>query len=213
MGHDFANMWIKSSAMGAPLLTDAIRHAALALAALGCACALGAPLGVLAASNGWARSPILGAAALGRTLPSIALLTLLLPLLGVGALPAIVALTVLALPPIIINTDVGIRSTPAAALDAAAGLGMTGAQRLVRIVLPLALPAALTGLRTASVEVIGSATLATFIGAGGLGDDIVRGLQTGDLALLVAASAVVAGMAFATEALLGRIAAHASAQS
>jgi osmoprotectant transport system permease protein len=185
--------------MWAVLITDAGRHAELALAALACAVVLGAPLGVLAASSAACRAPILGLAALGRTLPSIALLTLLIPLLGVGAPPAIVALALLALPPVVINVDLGIRSTPADALDAATGLGMNALQRFVRVRLPHALPIAIAGLRTASVEVIGSATLATFIGAGGLGDDIVRGLQTGDMSLLVAASAFVAAMALAVE--------------
>ena len=185
--------------MWAVLTADAGRHAVLALAALLCAAAIGAPLGVVAATSTPWRGPILGLAAFGRTLPSIALLTLLIPLLGVGAPPAIVALALLALPPIVINVDLGIRNTPAAALDAATGLGMSAMQRFTRVRAPHALPIAIAGIRTASVEVIGSATLATFIGAGGLGDDIVRGLQTGDTTLLVLASAIVAGMALLVE--------------
>jgi len=185
--------------MWSVLFADTLRHALLALGSLGLACLIGAPFGLLAASRGWARSPILGAAALGRTLPSIAVLALLVPLLGVGVPPAIVALTLLALPPIVINVDVAIRSTSAASLDVARGLGMSARQRFARVVVPLALPIALAGVRTASVEVIGSATLATFVGAGGLGDDIVRGLQTGDGGLLAIASAIVAAMALAVE--------------
>jgi osmoprotectant transport system permease protein len=185
--------------MWAELSADTLRHALLALGALALACLVGGPFGLLAASRAWARSPILGVAALGRTLPSIAVLALLVPLLGVGAAPAIAALTLLALPPIVINVDLAIRSTPAAALDVARGLGMSPRQRFTRVVVPLALPIALAGVRTASVEVIGSATLATFVGAGGLGDDIVRGLQTGDSRLLLIASAIVAAMALATE--------------
>jgi len=157
------------------------------------------PLGLLAAARGWARAPILAAAAVGRTLPSIAVLALLVPLLGVGAPPALAALTLLALPPIVINIDLALRSTPLSALDVAAGLGMSSTQRFARVVVPLALPVALAGVRTAGVEVIGSATLATFVGAGGLGDDIVRGLQTGDTTLLALASAIVAAMALAVE--------------
>jgi osmoprotectant transport system permease protein len=156
-------------------------------------------LGTLAALKSAWRTPVLGAASFGRTLPSIALLTLLIPVMGVGAPPAIVALVLLALPPIVINVDLGLRGTPAAALDAATGLGMDARQRFARVRVPHALPIALAGLRTASVEVIGSATLATFIGAGGLGDDIVRGLQTGDGTLLAAAAAVVAAMALIAE--------------
>ncbi len=192
--------------MWANLTTDAGRHAELALAALLCAGTAGVALGTLAACVAPCRAPILGLAALGRTLPSIALLTLLIPLVGVGAPPAIIALTLLALPPIVVNVDLGIRGTPAAALDAAMGLGMTALQRFTRIIVPHALPISIAGLRTATVEVIGSATLATFIGAGGLGDDIVRGLQTGNTTLLVAAAALVAAMAFAAELVLDQLA-------
>jgi osmoprotectant transport system permease protein len=185
--------------MWAVLFADTLRHALLAAGAMTLACLIGAPFGLLAASRNWARSPILGAAALGRTLPSIAVLALLVPLLGVGVPPAIVALTLLALPPIVINVDLAIRSTPAAALDVARGLGMSARQRFAGVIVPLAFPIAIAGVRTAGVEVIGSATLATFVGAGGLGDDIVRGLQTGDGTLLAIASAIVAAMALATE--------------
>jgi osmoprotectant transport system permease protein len=185
--------------MWAVLFADTLRHAALALGALALACLIGGPFGLLSATRGWARPAILAAAALGRTLPSIAVLALLVPVLGVGTAPAIAALTLLALPPIIINVDLAIRNTPAAVLDVATGLGMSASQRFGRVIVPLALPVALAGVRTAGVEVIGSATLATFVGAGGLGDDIVRGLQTGDGTLLAVSSAIVATMALLVE--------------
>jgi osmoprotectant transport system permease protein len=195
--------------MWASILQHAWRHAILSLDALACAAVLGCAVGTAA----WAWSPgrglLLGAAALGRTIPSIALLMLLIPLLGIGIAPAVVALTLLALPPIVVNVDVALREVSAPVLDAALGLGMTPLQRFTRISVPLALPVALSGLRTASVEVIGSATLATFIGAGGLGDDIVRALQTSDLPLLLASTVTVAAMAFAAEFLLARLAARA----
>ena len=105
---------------------------------------------------------------------------LLLPWLGVGAAPAVIALALLAIPPIVIAVDLGIRGVSPAALDAATGMGMTPVQRFARVVVPLALPVSFAGLRTATTETIASATLATFIGAGGLGDEIVRGLQTDD---------------------------------
>ena len=192
--------------MWADLLQHAVRHAQISLEALAFACAIGVPLGTLAATVRRLKDPVLAAAAIGRTLPSLALLTLLLPWLGVGLLPAVVALVVLALPPIVVNVDLAIAGVPVSAVDAATGLGMTRQQRFVRVVTPLAVPVAIAGVRTAAVEVIGSATLATFIGAGGMGDDIVRALQTNDVPLLVAASAVVALMAFAAEFLLARAA-------
>ena len=192
--------------MWADIAAHAWRHAEIAGAALILACAVGLPMGVLAAEGRGARTPILAAASIGRTLPSVALLTLMLPVLGVGLLPAVVALTILALPPIVVNADIALAGVAPAALDAATGLGMTAAQRFSRVSVPLALPVALAGIRTASVEVVGSATLATFVGAGGLGDDIVRALQTSDMPLLAASAVTVAAMAFGAELILARLA-------
>jgi len=137
---------------------------------------------------------------------------LLLPWLGVGTLPAVLALALLAIPPIVINVDVAIRGVAAAAIDAATGMGMTGVQRFARVVVPAALPVSLVGLRTATTETIASATLATFVGAGGLGDDIVRGLQTDDARLLFAAAASVAALALVADLLLSIAARRCAAQ-
>jgi osmoprotectant transport system permease protein len=123
----------------------------------------------------------------------------------VGIRPALVALALLAIPPLVINVDLGIRGVAPSAIDAATGLGMTAAQRFTRVIVPLSLPVAIAGVRTAAVEVIASATLATFIGAGGLGDDIVRALQTNDASLLLAAAALVAALAFVAEFALGKL--------
>ncbi|HVR47405.1 MAG TPA: ABC transporter permease [Candidatus Binatia bacterium] len=185
------------------------QHLSLSSAALALALFAGLPLGVLAAESAGLRGGVLALAGVGRTLPSLAVLMLLLPWLGVGVAPAVVALALLAIPPIVISVDVAIRGVPAAALDAAAGMGMTPLQRFARVVVPLALPVSLAGLRTAATETIASATLATFIGAGGLGDDIVRGLQTDDAPLLFTAAAVVAALALGADLALsaaGRLA-------
>ena len=178
-------------------------HLVLAFSGLALALAAGLPLGVLAAESRALRGVVLALAGVGRTLPSLAVLMLLLPWLGVGATPAIVALALLAIPPIVISVEVGIRGVPFAALDAAAGMGMTPLQRFARVVVPFALPVSFAGLRTATTETIASATLATFIGAGGLGDEIVRGLQTDDPALLFAAAAAVAALALVADLALG----------
>lgn len=178
-------------------------HLVLALSALALALSAGLPLGVLAAESARVRGAVLALAGIGRTLPSLAVLMLLLPWLGVGAAPAIVALALLAIPPIVIAVDLGIRGVPSAMLDAAAGMGMTRMQRFVRVVVPFALPVSFVGLRTAATETIASATLATFIGAGGLGDEIVRGLQTDDPVLLFEAAAAVAALALGADLLLG----------
>ena len=184
------------------LAVHAGQHLALAFSALALALLAGLPLGILAAYAGPVRGLTLALAGIGRTVPSLAVLMLLLPLLGVGPLPAVVALALLAVPPILISVDVAIRGVPRPVLDAAAGLGMTAHQRFARVVVPLALPVSFAGVRTAATETIASATLATFIGAGGLGDEIVRGLQTGDGTLLIAGAAAVAALALGTELLL-----------
>ena len=181
------------------------QHLALSLSALALALSLGLPLGIVAAESAALRGVVLAMAGVGRTIPSLAVLMLLLPWLGVGAAPAIVALALLAIPPIVISVDLGIRGAPLAALDAAAGMGMTPIQRFARVVVPFALPVSLTGLRTAATETIASATLATFIGGGGLGDEIVRGLQTDDATLLIAGAVTVAALALGVELLLGQV--------
>jgi osmoprotectant transport system permease protein len=183
----------------AELWAHVAQHLTLASAALALALLAGLPLGVLAAERAGLRAGVLALAGIGRTLPSLAVLMLLLPWLGVGTAPAIIALALLAVPPIVISVDLGIRGVPAAALDAASGMGMTPLQRFVRVIVPLALPVSFTGLRTAATETIASATLATFIGGGGLGDEIVRGLQTDDAVLLFTAAAVVAALALAAD--------------
>ena len=145
----------------------------------------------------------MGAAGAFRVVPSLAILALAIPLLGLGFAPALLALVVLALPPIVINTDVGLRAVPAETLEAARGTGMTARQVGRRVRWPLALPVVAVGVRTASVEVIASATLAAFIGGGGLGDYIVGGLQSGNFGELVLGAATVALLALLVDAILG----------
>jgi osmoprotectant transport system permease protein len=192
--------------MWTDLATHAAQHVTLAACALALAAAAGLPLGSFAAQYAPLRNVALALAGIGRTLPSLAVLMFLLPVLGVGASPAIVALALLAIPPIVISVDVGIRGVPPGALDAATGLGMTPRQRFVRVIVPLALPVSFAGVRTAATETIASATLATFIGGGGLGDEIVRGLQTNDAPLLFAGAATVAILALGVEVALGGVA-------
>jgi osmoprotectant transport system permease protein len=191
--------------MWSDLAAHAAAHLGLAGSAMVLALAVGLPVGALAGSFGAFRNVALGLASVGRTLPSLAVLMLLLPVLGVGAAPAVVALALLAIPPIVIAVDLGVRGVPAGVLDAAAGMGMTAAGRFFRVVAPLALPVSFSGIRTAAIETIASATLATFIGAGGLGDDIVRGLQTNDPAILLAGALTVAMLALAVELALGAV--------
>jgi osmoprotectant transport system permease protein len=173
-------------------------YLALAAAALAAGTLAGVPLGILSSHVAAARTPVLAVVNVGRVVPSLAVLTFMLPLLGVGFLPALVALTLLAIPPIAITTDIAFRTVPPPAIDAARGMGMTPLQIFARVEWPLAFPFLFSGIRTAATEVIASAVLASFIGAGGLGEYIRTGLQGGDPAYLwtgVVAIAIIALLA------------------
>jgi osmoprotectant transport system permease protein len=180
-------------------------HLALAASALALALVAGVPLGALLARRGWVRAPALGAVYIARVVPSLAVLAIMLPLIGIGFWPALVALTLLAVPPIVLGTDIGLRGVPESALDAARGLGMTRRQTATRVEWPLAVPVVFSGVRTAAVEVVASATLAAFIGGGGLGEYIVNGLAENDRSQLLEGAVSVAVLALGTQWLLGGI--------
>ena len=180
-------------------------HLLLAGAALALALLAGLPAGVWAARSDRFRQLALGTINVGRVIPSLAVLALMLPLLGIGFWPALVALTLLAVPPIAINTDIGLRGVPAAMVEAARGLGMTQGQVRARAEWPLALPVVFAGVRTATVEVIASATLAAFIGGGGLGEYILNGLAEADTQQLLEGAVSVSILALGAEALLGAL--------
>jgi osmoprotectant transport system permease protein len=144
---------------------------------------------------------------IGRAVPSLALLTFMVPLFGLGFAPALAALAILATAPIAITTDVAFRGVSRAVIDAARGMGMTGTQILLRVEWPLAFPVIFAGVRTAATDVIASAVLAAFIGAGGLGELITTGLQANEPQRLwtgVAAIAVIAVVAEYALALVQR---------
>jgi len=180
-------------------------HVALAVSALLAALLVGIPLAAAIAERNRLRSVTIGAVNVLRVIPSLAVLVLALPLLGVGFRPALLALALLAIPPIVINTDLGLRSVPAPLLEAARGLGMTAKQISRRVRWPLAAPVVLAGVRTAAVEVIASATLAAFIGGGGLGEYIIDGLANQDYAELLTGAVSVAALAILTELALGAL--------
>jgi osmoprotectant transport system permease protein len=179
-------------------------HASLSACALGIAMVAGIPLGIWCSRRNIG-SAVVSAFSAARVVPSLAVLTLMLPLLGLGFAPALVALILLAWPPILINTYVGYRDVDPAAKEAAFGMGMTARQVMSRVESPLAFPIVIAGVRTAAVEVIASATLATFIGGGGLGDLINNGLQLNDTAMLLTGSACVTLMALAVELVLNGV--------
>ena len=180
-------------------------HVALSLAAIAVAAAIGMPLAAWSAGRPLARALTLLSAGGLRVVPSIAVLTLTLPYLGLGFRPALLALIVLGLPSIVINTELGLRSAAPAVLDAARGIGMTAGEVRKRVEWPLAVPFVLAGLRTAAIEIVASATLASFIGGGGLGDFIVDGLATDDLGELLLGAVSVAALALLIDAGFGRL--------
>ena len=180
-------------------------HIVLSAVALAIALVVGVPAGAWIARTPRISELGLGAIGAARVIPSLAVLALMIPLIGIGFAPSVVALVLLAIPPIAINTDLGLRSVPKAALDAAAGLGMSERQIRSRVEWPLAVPVVFSGVRTASVEVISSATLAAFIGGGGLGELIVNGLANNDVPSLLEGAAAVGALALLAETSLGLI--------
>jgi osmoprotectant transport system permease protein len=160
-------------------------HLLLCAASLLIACTLGVLLGILCAYKKSLNLTITGLFSAVRIIPSLAILFLCLPLLGVGLKPTVTALSFLALPPILINTAIAITSIPTALIEAGRAMGMNVMQIFFRVKAPLALPLFLTGFKTAAVEVCASATLAAYIGGGGLGVIIFTGLGLMRTELLV----------------------------
>jgi osmoprotectant transport system permease protein len=182
------------------------RHVVLSAAALALGALVAVPLGVgLARLPRAAAETTLRAVNTARTVPNLAILALALPFLGIGFAPSLAALTLLAVPPILTNTYVGIRDADPDAVEAARGMGMTTAQILRRVELPLVVPVLFAGVRTAAVQVVAGATLAAFIGGGGLGDFITAGIAMSDARLLLVGALPVALLAIATEAAFGRL--------
>lgn len=183
-------------------------HLQLALAALGLAIAISVPLGIAAARSPRLERPLLGAAALIQTVPGLALLAVMVPVLAalglrsIGFLPALVGLTLYGLLPILRNTVTGITGVDAALVEAARGVGMTERQQLVRVELPLAMPVIVAGIRTATVWTVGMATLSTPVGAPSLGNLIFSGLQTRNYASVLLGSAAAAALALLLDGLV-----------
>ena len=167
------------------LLGQIATHTGISLFALLVAAVIGIPCGYLASRSEKAEFIVSAPFEMLRVVPSLAFLILLIPIMGTGLAPAIVALTVLAVPPILLNTIVGFRSVPAFIIESAMGIGMTDKEILHKVRIPSAMPMILAGVRTALVEVFASTTLAAKIGAGGLGEIIFTGLGLNRTDLLV----------------------------
>jgi osmoprotectant transport system permease protein len=161
---------------------------------------IGLPLGIWVAHRTAIAQVVINVFNTFRIIPSLAILFLALPYLGLGFLPSLVALSVLAFPPVLINTYAGLRGVDPSITEAALGMGMSPFQGLLQVEFPLAVPAIVAGIRVASVEVISSATLAAFIGGGGLGNFITLGFELYDVSIMLVGAIPVALLALASEA-------------
>lgn len=186
-------------------------HLQLTLLALLFGIALSVPLGIVATRIGWLEQVVLGTAGAIQTIPSLALLAVMVPLLAalglesIGFLSAIIGLTLYGLLPILRNTVTGIRGVDPALKEAALGVGMTPAQQLRRVEVPLALPVMVGGIRTATAWTVGMATLSTPVGATSLGNYIFSGLQTRNFIAVLVGSIAAAVLALVLDALVHRV--------
>ena len=163
---------------------------------------IGVTLGALVSRNAFLAFLALNASGLLRAIPIIAVLILFVPIFGIGLLPAVIALIVIGIPPILLNTYTGIRGIDPAMIESAKGMGMTTFQIATRIQAPLVTPLVAAGIRTSAVQIIATATLAAFIGAGGYGDYIVDGFNVFNNTELIVGAVSVAILAMIIEVLL-----------
>lgn len=187
------------------LLEQTLTHIGLTFVSLLLALLIGIPLGILIARRQRLASGLLGVAGVLQTVPSVALLGLLIPLLGIGVGPALVALFLYALLPIIRNTYVGLTEVSASVREAARGVGMTDRQVLTRVELPLALPVIFAGIRTATVINVGVATLAAYVAAGGLGEFIFGGIALSNTNMMLAGAVPAALLSIGFDVGLARL--------
>ncbi len=163
------------------------------------------PLGILLTRSEKISGYIISFVSILQTVPSLALLALMIPFLGVGKVPAIVALFIYSLLPILRNTYIGIQAVSSNVIDSAKGMGMTESQLIRKVKLPLAAPVIMSGIRLAGVYVIAWATLASYIGAGGLGDYIFNGLNVYDQPMIIWGTIPVTLLALLADFLLGKL--------
>ncbi|MFC4210928.1 ABC transporter permease/substrate-binding protein [Pedobacter lithocola] len=195
-------LWQFMSMESDKLLSQTVQHIGLTFISLLFAIAIGLPLGILIARKRKLAGAILGIAGVLQTVPSIALLGFMIPVLGIGAKPAIVALLIYALLPIIRNTYTGIIGIDKDIIEAAKAMGMSKSQILFKVETPLAMPVILAGIRTATVINVGVATLASYIAAGGLGEFIFGGISLNNTNMILAGAIPAALLAILLDGLL-----------
>lgn len=179
----------------------AAQHVIYSLAAVALACAVGLPLGWWVAHSGRGRDRVAALLGAARSLPTLGLLTLFGLWLGIGLAAPMLAFVVLALPSVLAGAYTGVEAADPVAVDGARACGMSGLQVLTRVEIPLGAPLLVGGLRSASLQVIATATLAAYTGAGGLGRLMFLGLKTQDYAMMLASALLVIGLALISEIL------------
>ncbi|MFC7394484.1 ABC transporter permease [Scopulibacillus cellulosilyticus] len=187
------------------LLIKSWQHLYISLAAVLLGVIIAIPLGIALTRVPKFAGFVMGIVGVIQTFPSLAILAFFIPILGVGQLPAIIALFVYALLPILRNTYIGVRGVNKSMLEAGRGMGMTSWQRIIHVELPLAVPVIMAGVRLSTVYLIGWATLASYIGAGGLGDYIFEGLNLFRTDYIIAGSVPAIILALIADLLLGRL--------
>ena len=183
------------------ILSLLLEHIELTALAVGIAIVVGIPLGIIVYATDRVDKVIMGGVNLVQAIPSMALLGAAIPLLGIGKLPAIVVVALYSLLPIVKNTFIGIRNTPRQILEAAKGIGLTDAQTLLKVQMPMALPVIMAGVRISAVTAVGLITIAAFIGAGGLGFLVFSGISTVNGNLILAGAIPACVLALAVDAL------------
>lgn len=173
--------------------------------ALGIATAIAIPVGLYIGHTGRFVFVAINAGNAGRALPTLGLLSLVVILIGIGLVPVIVALVVLAIPPLLTSTYAGLQSVDRATVDAARGQGMRERQVLLRTEVPMALPILMSGLRNATLQVVATATVAAYVALGGFGRFLVDGLAVREYAQVVAGAILVATLAIALDLLLAGV--------
>lgn len=176
-----------------------VEHVTMSGASVLVAALFALPLGIWLGHTGRGGALAINVSNVGRAIPSFAILVIAAQIVGIGWKPAFAALVALAIPPMVTNSYVGVRGVDPDVRESARGMGMTGAEALWRVELPIALPLVMTGVRTAAVQVVATATLAALVAWGGLGRFIVDGIAQRDFVQLFAGSVLVAALSIATE--------------
>ncbi|MBA1433663.1 ABC transporter permease [Bombilactobacillus bombi] len=193
------------AAHGSELILKTWQQIYIAAISLGLGILVAVPAGIILAHFPKVAQLVMGISSMLQTIPALAILALMIPIFGIGALPAIIALFIYSLMPILRNTYIGMQGVDPNVVDSAKGLGMTNTQLTFKVQVPLAMPVIMGGIRLSAVYVISWSTLASYIGAGGLGDFIFNGLDLFQTDLILGGTIPIIIIAILTDYLLGKI--------